>query len=680
MIKFLKFVPVQLTFFLTFGILVGHFFSIKPSVLIVINAVLFIILSIVFVISFILHKQHFIFRILAYFVSILVGVTSITLNTQINKKLHYSNFTSFNNYNAKTSTLYFREVLKPSKNYNKFKAKVINFEGNKSIGNVIVSIKKDSIVNTLEVDDVILINGIFNQINSPLNPHAFDYKKYLANNQIHHQVFISKNKFIHLPNKISSIKGWAAEFREKINKSLVKYGFKENELAVVNALLLGQRQLISEDLINSYADAGAIHILAVSGLHVGIILIILTFFFKPFHKFKNGKLISSILIVILLWLFAIIAGLSPSVVRAVTMFTALSIGMHLNKPTNTYNTLVISMFFLLLINPNFLFEVGFQLSYLAVFSIIWIQPKIYNLIIPKFWIVRKAWQLLTVSFAAQLGVLPLSIFYFHQFPGLFFISNLVIIPFLGFILTYGVFLIALALFNALPQFLADIFIYIIKLMNGFVSWVGSQRFFILEDIGISFLFMLLTYGLIVSFFKWTENKVFYRLFVFLIIMIAIQSALIIEKRQIESTNEFILFNENRTSLIANRKGKQLTVYSAYDSINKLYSFNPYLLNTGLIKSFKVEETKNLFKFNNESILIVDSLGIYKFKSIKPTIIILQNSPKINLERLIKLHKPKLVVADASNYKYYINKWDNTCTKKKTPFYNTMQKGAFFIKY
>ena len=128
-------------------------------------------------------------------------------------------------------------------------------------------------------------------------------------------------------------------------------------MAVVNALLLGQRQTISKDLIESYSDAGAIHILAVSGLHIGIILLILMFLFKPLHYLKHGKVLASILIICLLWVYAIIAGLSPSVVRAVTMFTAIAIGMHLNKPSNIYNTLVISMFFLLLFNPYYLFEV-----------------------------------------------------------------------------------------------------------------------------------------------------------------------------------------------------------------------------------------------------------------------------------------------------------------------------------
>ena len=361
------------------------------------------------------------------------------------------------------------------------------------------------------------------------------------------------------------------------------------------------------------------------------------------------------------------------------MFTAIAIGMHLNKPSNIYNTLVISMFFLLLFNPYYLFEVGFQLSYLAVFAIVWIQPKIVSIWSPKNKFVFKMWQLFAVSLAAQLGVLPLSIFYFHQFPGLFFISNLVIIPFLGSILIAGILVIALSVFELLPQFLADIFINSIRLMNAFVEWVASQHFFIIKDIALSLVLMSALYGFIFLGFKWIEKKTFGRLILVLMAFICVQTVLIFEKKKLQSTNEFIVFNENRTSVVANRFGTDLSIYSSKDSIENLYSLKAYILGTGLKSAEKVAQNKNLFRFNNERILLIDSLGMFKFKSIKPSIIVLQNSPKINLKRLLQIHQPKLLIADASNYKSYVENWERTCLKNKTPFYNTMQKGAFILK-
>ena len=298
-----------------------------------------------------------------------------------------------------------------------------------------------------------------------MSMNYFNYKKYLEKQQVFHQMYVKENEFVQLLKSKLTLKGHASLFRNRINVALKKHGFKDNELGVINALLLGQRKEIDTDLLDDYANAGAIHILAVSGLHVGIILLILNFLLKPMERLKYGKTIKLFCVVFLLWSFAFVAGLSASVVRAVSMFTAVAIGWQVNRPSNIYNTLVISMFILLLMHPFFLFDVGFQMSYLAVFSIVWLQPLFYRIWSPRFKLVDYFWKLLTVSFAAQLGVLPLSIFYFHQFPGLFFLSNLLIIPILGVVLIGGILTIMLSLIDLLPQFVADIYVEIIKLMN-----------------------------------------------------------------------------------------------------------------------------------------------------------------------------------------------------------------------
>ena len=205
--------------------------------------------------------------------------------------------------------------------------------------------------------------------------------------------------------------GFSAKLRTQVQEALKIYNFKKSELAVINALLLGQRQAVSKELITDYQRAGAIHILAVSGLHVGIILLILSFLLKPIERMKYGTFIKTLCIVILLWTFAFIAGLSASVVRAVTMFTFLAIGLFFKRKYVVEFSFISSLFFLLLINPMFLFEVGFQLSYLAVFGILWTQPKIYSIWKPTFKIIDFFWQLCTVSIAAQIGILPLHLLF-----------------------------------------------------------------------------------------------------------------------------------------------------------------------------------------------------------------------------------------------------------------------------
>ncbi|UMB60368.1 ComEC family competence protein [Lutibacter sp. A80] len=679
MIKFLKFIPVQLVLFLVIGILVGSNFYFQPGLLVKILSSLIILLFAIYIYTNRQIKSNSVFTIIAFILIFFIGISTITFKNQLYNKQHYTNISGFKPANNTIATIAIKKVLKPTLKYNKYEAEVVQLLNTKSIGSILVNIEKDSSVAILNVGDNIVVSTSFYEINKPLNPYVFNYKKYLKNKQIYHQLYVNNTQFLKQTITAFSIKGLAAKFRDKVIISLKNNGFKDNELAVVNALLLGQRQTISKDLIESYSDAGAIHILAVSGLHIGIILLILTFLLKPLHYLKYGKLISSIIIVCLLWMYAIIAGLSPSVVRAVTMFTAIAIGMYLNKASNIYNTLVISMFFLLLFNPYYLFDVGFQLSYLAVFAIVWIQPKIVSLWSPKNKFVFKMWQLFAVSLAAQLGVLPLSIFYFHQFPGLFFLSNLVIIPFLGFILITGIVVILLSVFELLPQVLADIFIHIIRLMNAFVKWIASQDFFIIKDIALSMVLMCALYVVVFLTFKWIEKKMFSRLILVLLAFISVQIVLIFEKNKLQTTNEFIVFNENRTTVLASRFGTDLNIYSSTDSIENLYSINAYVLGSGLKKTSEVKSIKNLYRFKNETVLLIDSLGMYNFKSVKPSIILLQNSPKINLDRLLKIHQPKMLVVDASNYRSYVNRWEETCIKNKTPFYNTMQKGAFILK-
>lgn len=678
MIKFLKYLPLQLTFFLIIGIVTGYYFNFNPLKLFETGLFLIIIFFIIFVLSGKIYSFNWLYTVVALLIMLFIGISSITLKREINWNSHYSNSVDFKSNGKKLITISIKKVLKSTNYYDKYVAEIDQINSQKLTGKILLNFRKDSVNYMLKVDDEIVVSEEILDLNNSLNPYSFNYKKYLQNQQIYHQIYVDNEQILKLPLTNKTAIGFAAKFREQINNSLKRFGFKNDELAVINALLLGQRQSVSSELLESYSEAGAIHILAVSGLHIGVILLILTILFKPLQHLNNGKYIAGFLIICLLWCYAIIAGLSASVIRAVSMFTAITIGLYSKRPSNVYSALIISMFFLLLFNPYYLFEVGFQLSYLAVFSIVWIQPKLYNLITPKLWFFDKIWQLLTVSIAAQIGVLPLSIYYFHQFPGLFFASNLVIIPILGFILTFGILVIGLALANLLPQFLADLFIGIIRQMNLFISWIGNQHYFIIKDISISFIVILSIYAMIFIFFKWTEKRFYYRLVLFLVSLICLQSILIFEKYNRESTNEFIIFNENKASLIANRIGKNIVAYSSKDSLNNNYSMRSYLLGTGL-NNFKQESLKGLFTFKNESILVVDSLGIYNIGTLKPSIIVLQNSPKINLDRLLKMLQPKMLIVEGTNYKRYVEDWEQTCLKNKTPFYNTMQKGAFILK-
>jgi competence protein ComEC len=388
-----------------------------------------------------------------------------------------------------------------------------------------------------------------------------------------------------------------------------------------------------------------------------------------------------ILIVLLLWMFAFVAGLSASVVRAVTMFSFIAIGQSIKQKKVIEFSLISSMFLLLLVKPMFLFDVGFQLSYLAVFGIVWAQPKLYNLWRPTNFIFDKFWSLMTVSSAAQLGVLPLSLFYFHQFPGLFFLSNLFIIPVLGTILVGGIFVILLAVFNILPAFLARFYNGIIEFMNAFIHWVSGQESFLWQDISMSFLGMLVSYLFIISLFQVSFQFSYKKLLQVLVAILIFQSVLFVEEYSASTKKEFIVFHKSRQSIQGSRIGKILLMKKNSDSlvITDRYAVKNYTIGEE-IKRTRTEVFPSCFKLGNQEFLIVGELGVYAINGLKDPIIILQNSPKINLTRLIKTIHPIKIIADGSNYKTYVKRWKISCLENEIPFHTTSEKGAFIYKY
>jgi competence protein ComEC len=623
---------------------------------------------------FLKHKK--IITFLSFILFYLIGISTVYFNNDVHYKSYYQNYVGENS----TVILKVDKVLKSGLFNDKYNVTIVQVDSIKTKGKVLLNITKDSLVESLNIDELLYVKPNFQELKAPLNPHQFNYKNYLVKQGIHYQLFLEHQQFKKIDFQGLSLQGISAKFRNLVQESLKKYNFKPDELAVMNALLLGQRQDISKELIANYSSAGAIHILAVSGLHVGIILLILNWLFKPLERLRKGRLIKTILVVLFLWIFAFIAGLSASVVRAVTMFSFLAIGLSFRRKNIIEFSLIASMFFMLIVKPMFLFDVGFQLSYLAVFGIIWVQPILYNFWNPKLKIVDKFWQLLTVSFAAQAGILPLSLYYFHQFPGLFWMSNLIIIPFLGAILIGGIVIIFLSLIGFLPEFLGTFYGFIIAQMNHFVGWISLQEQFVFKDISFSFLMMIASYIFIILLVRFLIDISLIKSMYFLFSIVIIQSVFVFETHLKKSNRGFIVFHKSRSSVLGVRAGASLLVYHNLDSleIKKTNLMTSYRIGENVHQHFKTQKFA-IFKFDNEHILLIDSLGVYQLNNLKDPIIVLQYSPKINLERLIKTIHPKQIIADGSNYKSYISRWKIVCEKGKIPFYYTGENGAYMMK-
>ncbi|WP_262897093.1 ComEC/Rec2 family competence protein [Allomuricauda sp. CAU 1633] len=566
-----------------------------------------------------------------------------------------------------------REVLKPNSFSQRYVTQVISLDKEDVVGKLILNLPADSTSSKLKVDDEIFVFSKAEAIHPPLNPHQFDYKDYLRKQAIYHQIKAANHAVIIAENASTTPLGLASNAREHIISKLQEEPFGQEELSVIQALLLGQRDDISESTYNDYKNAGAVHILAVSGLHVGVLLLLLQFLLSPLERFPKGKTLKLLLVVLLLWGYAFVAGLSPSIVRAVTMFSFLAYAMYLNRPTNSFNIIALSMLFILLIKPLFLFQVGFQMSYAAVFAIVWIYPKLQKLWFPENVVVQKTWQLLSVSVAAQLGVLPISLFYFHQFPALFFISNLVIIPFLGLILGMGILIITLSLINQLPEFLVAIYNWIIGMMNAVVNWVAKQEGFIIKDIPFDSVQLILGYFTIISmvvFLSRPKRKTALALFAGIVML---QGWSIWNQFQFKNKESLILVHKSRNTILLHQTGKVLSI-AAQDTSNVDRIANDYAVAERIQRLYK-NPIQNSYFINQKKLYVMDSLGFYPLNK-ELEFLLLTQSPKINLERLLDSIQPKMVLADGSSYRSYVERWKTTCSQKEIPFHYTGEKGYY----
>ena len=391
-------------------------------------------------------------------------------------------------------------------------------------GQLLCYVEADSLSAMLKYGDRILFHAFINVVESPKNPYQFDYKQFLKYQGITHQSYLSAESWQVLTHDKSGFFYHIHQVRAGRIQQIKTYFKGEAEQGVAMALLLGFKEELSEDIRTAYAETGAIHVLAVSGLHVGIIAMILRWLLLHFHW--RRKWIKLLLMILPLWMYALLTGFSPSVIRATVMFSLLVIGLEIGKQPSTYNVLAASALVLLFINPYFLFSVGFQLSYAAVVGIVYFQPKIAVWLLPKNRIIHYFWQLTTVSIAATLGTLPFSLYYFHQFPVWFWLSSAVVIPAAAVILSVGILFFTIGAVPFLGVFIGQALEWIIWLMNSIIGLIHALPFSLIEGLWLSdwefylLLFAIIGFGLLLQ-TRWIRWSLFTLIFILSLSIISV---------------------------------------------------------------------------------------------------------------------------------------------------------------
>lgn len=676
--KVFQFPLARITIAFIAGILLAYFLKPIPPIVFVFLAATAIIFIKKYYSSKTNTKSQLRFGIATYLLAFSIGITTQTVHTDSNQQSNYTHYKNIFQKNH-TFTLTLREKLKSSAFNERYIALLNSIDNEKATGRILLNISKDSTRYSFAVGSQLKINALLYKNTSQKNPNQFAYQKYLENKQIYAQLYAEPNE-IQVNSEIDKdIWYYTAKLRTQIIQNLEKSNFSNKELNVAVALIMGQQQDIDSETIQDYQYAGAVHILSVSGLHIGFILLFVTFLLKPFSNTKKGTFIKLLIILACLFLFGILAGLAPSVVRSITMFSFVAIGQYLRRSVNIYHTLLVSILLILLFQPSFLFDVGFQLSYVALFFIVWLQPLLSNLWHPKNKILSYFWDILTVSFAAQIGTLPLSIYYFHQFPGLFFVTNIIVIPFLSIIMGVGCLVMVFAAFNWVPFYPAKILEISIYYLDKIIGWIASLEQFIIKDIPLNTPLLFSSYLVIITTIIAFQQKHFKNLVWVLIAIATFQLSAIATKWEVQNQTEFLVLNTSKNTQLVERNGANAMLF-ANDSILKNTKANKVLASY-LTANFSTLKEKhklnNLIYFKGNKILLIDSSKVYP-KTIKPDILIITQSPKINFDRLLQTVKPKMVVTDASNYKSLQKRWKTTCSQQKIPFHATSEKGFYKI--
>lgn len=513
----------------------------------------------------------------------------------------------------------------------------------------------------------ILFHSKLSPIAPAQNPYQFDYKRYMEHQGIYWQGYPTCYEIKDAPSFSPFIK--AKQLQGHLAATLSHYPFSKETVGVLKALVLGIRSDITPELYQQYINAGAVHILAISGLHIGIITYLLTLFISlvvPAHR-KGVKIA---LLLVFLLTYAAITGFSASVLRAVVMFGGYSIAYLAESRRARYDSLLLSAFILLLCKPTFLFEVGFQLSYMAVLSIALFLPlgdkyRFENRFLNFFWDIIK------VSIAAQIGVLPLSLYYFHQFAGLFLVTNVLILPLLGIILSVGIGVVLLASIQLLPYWLIVCYEKALSLMNHIIGYIASVEQLVIRDVYFDTICLCLCYLAIVWAVIYLRARKVKFVYFFFLTLLSLQTYFFYLKYESGKKEQLIVFHQYKKTIIALQQGREATFYLS-DTLSVPHTLIKNFCTQQQVSNLHYKALENIVPFKEDFLTIIDD-KFYLDTSYPTHYLLLRNNPKIHLEKFLSNIRPKMLIADGSNYLFIIEKWKYTCQRLQIPFYDTKIK-------
>jgi competence protein ComEC len=555
-------------------------------------------------------------------------------------------------------------------------------------GRVILYFKRDALLPAMKHGSQLIIRKTLQEIKNSGNPGGFDYKRYCLFREITHQVYLKPNEFSILA---TTNKKWLPAFldglREKVLNILRTNIKGDKELGLAEALLIGYKDDLDKTLVQSYTNTGVVHIIAISGLHLGLIYWLLVQLLQPLQQRKYMKWLRPVIIILGLWLFSLLAGAQPSILRSAVMFTCIVIGDTIAKKTSIYNSLAFSAFGLLCWNPYWLWDVGFQLSYSAVLSIIIFMRPVYNLLYVKNKILDFFWKINAVTIAAQILTLPLSIYHFHQFPVYFILTNFTAVPLSGIILFGEIFLCAISFIPLVATGTGEVLSWLIRVMNTWVERIEALPFSLWDQLQIDTSQAVFLFLCIAGISYWLIEKKKRGLQAGLLALLCFLGLRSYSFWQAGKQQKIIVYNvpQHRAIDFINNRG----FFFAGDTalLENDFAENFHLKPSRILQRVgAVPQLSNLtvfdhyVSFNNRKILLLDKNVSFNQLPGRQSIdlVVVSKNPKLSITTLHNSFAIKQMVFDGSVPAGKLKYWKKDCDSLHIPYHDVSEKGAFVM--
>ena len=547
-------------------------------------------------------------------------------------------------------------------------------------GKLIVYFKKDSTTASLKYGTEMLLSSGLQPVMNSGNPGSFDFAAYASLQGITMQSFVAAEGFQLAPAKNRyDLKAWLLSSRARICGILKKYIPGSIESGLAEALLVGYKEDLDKELLQVYSNTGVVHVIAISGLHLGILYIICKGLLSFLPVFRYRKIVTSILIIVFLWVFSLLTGGSPSVLRSAVMFTAILSGESFERKISIYNCLAASAFLLLCFRPYWIFDIGFQLSYAAVLGILVFHKPVYQLLYVNNKLLDMVWQMTAVTLSAQVLTTPVSLFYFHQFPIYFLPANLIAVPLSSAVLILTIFLCVVSFVPGVPEITGMLLSWLIRFMNQSVENIDKLPFSVTSGIEITLMQASVLYGIIiaVSVFLYYKRKT--ALYAALLFLLILASTNLFYRMNIRQRELLIVYNIKGKQVIEIITGRNSMLTGAHalciqnDCRKTILAAHTRL---GIIKTITIDLPQKITG-KKRSVSFITRPSQIPSDTTASAIVVLSTT-SINADSLLSVVHPSIVVLDAVHTSASVKMWTKACNKHHINIHPVARKGAFVM--